>query len=73
VPVTAGVDRARWAYEIHLAYFRAGADIVPTNTFSSIGIAQADYGIPGHCVLVISTVRRFLPQDFYVSEKNSFR
>jgi 5-methyltetrahydrofolate--homocysteine methyltransferase len=33
--------------EIHLAYFRAGADIVPSNTFSSIRIAQADYGIPG--------------------------
>src|SRR6201998_2272531 len=30
---------------IHLAYFRAGADIVSTNTFSSTGIAQADYGM----------------------------
>src|ERR1700688_3714848 len=29
---------------IHLAYFRAGADIVSTNTFSSTRIAQADYG-----------------------------
>ncbi|HET9904011.1 MAG TPA: methionine synthase [Xanthobacteraceae bacterium] len=29
---------------IHLAYFRAGADIVETNTFSSTAIAQADYG-----------------------------
>ncbi len=29
---------------IHLAYFRAGADIVSTNTFSSTCIAQADYG-----------------------------
>ena len=33
--------------EIHLAYFRAGADIVSTNTFSSTSIAQADYGMEG--------------------------
>src|SRR5213076_2524489 len=30
---------------IHLAYFRAGADIVSTNTFSSTTIAQSDYGM----------------------------
>jgi 5-methyltetrahydrofolate--homocysteine methyltransferase len=30
---------------LHLAYFRAGADIVSTNTFSSTHIAQADYGM----------------------------
>ena len=30
---------------IHLAYFRAGADIVSSNTFSSTRIAQADYGM----------------------------
>src|ERR1700728_5090904 len=30
---------------IHLAYYRAGADIVSTNTFSSTRIAQADYGM----------------------------
>src|SRR4029079_11941442 len=30
---------------IHLAYFRAGADIVSTNTFSSTRIAQTDYGM----------------------------
>ena len=33
--------------DIHLAYFRAGADIVSTNTFSSTRIAQADYGMEG--------------------------
>ena len=33
--------------EIHLQYFRAGADIVETNTFSSTTIAQADYGMEG--------------------------
>ena len=31
--------------DIHLAYLRAGADIVSTNTFSSTSIAQADYGM----------------------------
>src|SRR5215218_5631408 len=30
---------------IHLSYFRAGADIVETNTFSGTSIAQADYGL----------------------------
>ena len=30
---------------LDLAYFRAGADIVSTNTFSSTKIAQADYGM----------------------------
>src|SRR5262249_53862353 len=34
--------------ELHLNYFRAGADIVSTNTFSSTRIAQADYGAQGH-------------------------
>ena len=36
--------------DIHLAYFRAGADIVSTNTFSSTSIAQADYGMQEHRV-----------------------
>ncbi len=31
--------------EISLKYFRAGADICSTNTFSSTSIAQADYGM----------------------------
>jgi 5-methyltetrahydrofolate--homocysteine methyltransferase len=31
--------------EIHYAYYKAGADIVSTNTFSSTAIAQADYGL----------------------------
>jgi 5-methyltetrahydrofolate--homocysteine methyltransferase len=31
--------------DIHLTYFRAGADIVETNTFSGTSIAQADYGL----------------------------
>src|SRR5437764_7734536 len=39
------LSRADAVRSIHLAYFRAGADIVSTNTFSSTRIAQADYGI----------------------------
>ncbi len=31
--------------KIHLDYFKAGADIAETNTFSSTTIAQADYGL----------------------------
>jgi 5-methyltetrahydrofolate--homocysteine methyltransferase len=31
--------------EIHYRYYKAGADIVSTNTFSSTAIAQADYGL----------------------------
>src|SRR3979411_1722006 len=31
--------------DIHADYLRAGAEIVPTNTFSSTSIAQADYDL----------------------------
>jgi 5-methyltetrahydrofolate--homocysteine methyltransferase len=31
----------------HLAYLRAGADIIETNTFTSTAVAQADYGMEG--------------------------
>ncbi len=31
--------------KVHLDYFRAGADIVETNSFSGTSIAQADYGL----------------------------
>src|SRR5271167_5139970 len=34
--------------DIHADYLRAGADIVATNTFSSTGIAQADYDLSGY-------------------------
>ncbi|HXW48695.1 MAG TPA: methionine synthase [Xanthobacteraceae bacterium] len=39
------LSRADAVRAIHLAYLRAGADIVSTNTFSSTRIAQADYGM----------------------------
>src|SRR5215831_12340217 len=41
------LSRSGAVRDIHLAYFRAGADIVSTNTFSSTAIAQADYGMEG--------------------------
>jgi 5-methyltetrahydrofolate--homocysteine methyltransferase len=39
------LSRADAVREIHYAYYKAGADIVSTNTFSSTSIAQADYGM----------------------------
>jgi 5-methyltetrahydrofolate--homocysteine methyltransferase len=39
------LSRPRAIRDIHFAYFKAGADIVSTNTFSSTTIAQADYGM----------------------------
>src|SRR5260370_20513871 len=39
------LTQAEAVRDIHLAYFRAGADIAATNTFSSTAIAQADYGM----------------------------
>src|SRR5690349_4814624 len=41
------LSRPQAVRQIHLAYYRAGADIVSTNTFSSTSIAQADYGMEG--------------------------
>jgi 5-methyltetrahydrofolate--homocysteine methyltransferase len=41
------LSRPQAVRQIHLGYFRAGADIVSTNTFSSTSIAQADYGMEG--------------------------
>jgi len=41
------LSRPQAVRDIHLSYFRAGADIVSTNTFSSTSIAQADYGLEG--------------------------
>jgi 5-methyltetrahydrofolate--homocysteine methyltransferase len=39
------LTQAEAIQRIHLEYYRAGADIVSTNTFSSTSIAQADYGM----------------------------
>ena len=37
------ITRPEIIKEIHLAYLKAGADIIETNTFSGTAIAQADY------------------------------
>src|SRR6185312_4102303 len=42
------VTNAAAIEDIHLGYFRAGADIVETNTFTATSIALADYGLQGH-------------------------
>ena len=34
--------------EIHLAYLRAGADLIETNTFNANRISMADYGMEDH-------------------------
>ena len=34
--------------EIHAEYFKAGADIIETNTFTATSISQADYGLEDH-------------------------
>ncbi|XP_004690795.1 PREDICTED: methionine synthase [Condylura cristata] len=39
------ITRPDVIYQIHKDYLLAGADIIETNTFSSTGIAQADYGL----------------------------
>ncbi|MEO9873033.1 homocysteine S-methyltransferase family protein [Ekhidna sp.] len=41
------ITRPEIIKEIHAEYFKAGADIAETNTFSSTTIAQADYGLEG--------------------------
>jgi 5-methyltetrahydrofolate--homocysteine methyltransferase len=45
--VQLNLSRPEAIRDIHLAYFRAGADIVETNTFSSTSVAQSDYGMQG--------------------------
>ena len=43
---------------IHHAFLEAGSDIVETNTFSSTGIAQSDYGLEGlACELNVAGAR----------------
>jgi 5-methyltetrahydrofolate--homocysteine methyltransferase len=41
------VTNAAAIEDIHLQYFRAGTDIVETNTFTATSIALADYGLQG--------------------------
>src|SRR3989338_533304 len=39
------LTRPEIIFEIHSRFLKAGADIVETNTFSSTGIVQAEYGL----------------------------
>ncbi len=39
------LSQPRLIRDVHLAYLRAGADLVETNTFNSTSISQADYGL----------------------------
>ncbi len=39
------ITQADAVREVHLTYYRSGADIVETNTFGGTSIAQADYGL----------------------------
>ena len=48
--------------DVHLAYLRAGADLVETNTFNSTSISQADYGLQ-HLVHELNRVGARLARD----------
>ncbi len=39
------LSRPELIRDVHLAYLRAGADMIETNTFNSTAISQADYGL----------------------------
>lgn len=41
------ITRPEAIEDIHLAYLRAGADIIETNSFNANAISQADYGLEG--------------------------
>ncbi len=59
--------------DIHLAYFRAGADIVSTNTFSSTTIAQADYGMEGIAYELNVAGARLAREAAAIAEKDDGR
>ncbi|MDE2361982.1 MAG: methionine synthase [Hyphomicrobiales bacterium] len=59
--------------DIHLAYFRAGADICATNTFSSTTIAQADYGLEAFARELNSEGARLACEAARLAEKDDGR
>ncbi|MBK5961209.1 methionine synthase [Rhodoplanes elegans] len=59
--------------DIHLAYFRAGADIVETNTFSSTTIAQADYGLEAIAFELNEAGARLAREAAVIAEKEDGR
>ncbi len=56
------LTRADVVREIHLAYLRAGADILETNTFNSTAISQSDYGTE-HLVYELNRTAAALARD----------
>ncbi|SDF90730.1 methionine synthase [Bosea robiniae] len=59
--------------DIHLAYFRAGADIVETNTFSGTSIAQADYGMEAYVYELNVACSRLAREAAMIAEKEDGR
>ena len=59
--------------DIHLAYFRAGADIVETNTFSGTTIAQADYGMEAIVYELNVACARIAREAALIAEKEDGR
>ena len=59
--------------DIHLAYFRAGADIVETNTFSGTSIAQADYGMEAIVYELNVACSRLAREAAMIAEKEDGR
>src|SRR5213596_4008224 len=47
-PDLLNLTRPEVVLDIHRGYFRAGADIATTNTFTATTIGQADYGLQDH-------------------------
>ncbi len=46
------VTQGKLIKDIHLAYLRAGADIIETNTFNATAISMADYDMQDHVELI---------------------
>ena len=62
--------------EIHFAYFKAGADIVETNTFSGTKIAQLDYGLQDYAYDInfqSAKIACEVANDFSIQEPNKPR
>lgn len=59
--------------DIHLAYFRAGADIVETNTFSGTSIAQADYGMEAYVYELNVACSRIAREAALIAEREDGR
>src|SRR5262245_9863910 len=47
-PDLLNLTRPEVVFDVHRAYFKAGADIATTNTFTATSIGQADYGLERH-------------------------